>query len=372
MVFYAIFACTPLLVALAVKLYYQCPISENKRAKRAFLFFSGLILWLVIALRDKVVGSTDSSVYYDKWDQLGFLNIQGLKENLTRSKMEPGFLITVWLLAHVFPNPQCVFVFSGLFFVVSVCLFIYRNSENVVISLIIFITWGLYGFMVQGMRQSVAMCICLFSIESVKKRKPFRFFFLILLAFFYHKSALVFSVMYFIPWKRFSMVNKVQMLLLAGVIFACGSLFVLIGNELVAGLYNLAVEEGGYVALALYGILILGTFLFVQHSRKLSAEHYRVVLLFTEKQRREETLFIAMMIIGAVFFAMRYTTVMAIERISFYFQFSQMIVLPMIMKRFDERSRNIAYAFAVILSVLLFMYRVETTGLTPFKFFFLD
>lgn len=85
MVFYAILACTPLLVALAVKLYYQCPINESKRAKRAFLIFSGLILWFFIAFRDKGVGSTDSLSYFTNWENMAFRNFEGLKDKIGRA-----------------------------------------------------------------------------------------------------------------------------------------------------------------------------------------------------------------------------------------------------------------------------------------------
>lgn len=372
MVFYAIFACTPLLVALAVKLYYQCPINDSNRAKRAFLFFSGLILWLVIAFRDKAVGSTDSAIYYERWENMSFRNIEGLKENILKSRMEPGFLCAVWILSRVFQHPQFIFVLSGLLFSISVCLFIYRNSDNVVISFILFITWGLYAFMVQGLRQAVAMSICLFSIESVKKRKLFRFIIQVLIAFLFHKSAIVFAVVYFMPWKSLSLVSKLQMLVASLILIACSALIVFIGNTYFDGYYTATIQDGGFVALSLYVIVLLGATLFVQHSKPIEDASYKVVLLGTEKERRDEAFFFALTVIAFSFFIMRYTGVGIMERISFYFQFGQIILLPCIVKRFDKNSQSIAYSIAVILSVLLFMYRVETTGLTPFKFFFLD
>ena len=130
MLFYGLFACTPLLVALVVKLYYQCPIRENKRAKRAFLVFSGLILWLIIGLRDSSMGSTDSYKYYLNWRNMAIRNLEGLKANIADSRMEPVYLCTAFLLSKVFPHPQFTFVLSGLFFTIAVCRFIYKNSDE--------------------------------------------------------------------------------------------------------------------------------------------------------------------------------------------------------------------------------------------------
>ena len=373
MVFYAIFACTPLLVALAVKQYYQCPINESKRARRAFLFFSGLILWLVIALRDKEVGSTDSAHYYRHWDNMAFRNVEGLMENFVKSRMEPGYLCSTWLLSKIFPHPQFAFVCSGLVFTISVCLFIYRNSDHVVISFIMFITWGLYGFMVQGLRQGLAMSICLFSIESVKKRKLWKFIFQILLALTFHKSAIVFSIVYFLPWKRLSLTSKLQMFSASVALIACSAIVIVIGTTLLNREYSVEVQEGGgYVALTLYIMLVLGGTLFIQHSKTVENVSYNVVLLGTEEERRSDTLFFALTLISFSFFVMRYTGMGIMERISFYFQFGQLILLPKVIKRFDKGSQNIAYTFAILLSVLLLMFRVENTALAPYKFFFLD
>lgn len=373
MFFYAVFASTPLLVALAVKLYYQCPIDEDKRAKRAFLFFSGLILFLVIALRDKGVGSADSSNYYRHWDNMAFRNFEGLKENIAKSPMEPGYLCTVWVLSKIFPNPQNVFVFSGLLFTLSACLFIYRNSPNVVLSFIMFITWGMYSFMVQGLRQAIAISICLFSIESVKKRKFFVFLLQILLAMCYHRSAIVFAMVYFIPWKKLSLVNNILMLSAAALLIASSPIIIYVGNEILQSNYNRAFESGGLVTLILHIVLICGSFFFVRHYvRVADGVDYKVRLLGTEQDRRRESLFVTLAVIGFAFYTMRYTGIGAMERISFYFLCAQIITLPIIISRFDKGSRFIICAFAIILSILLFMYRVETTGLVPYKFFFLD
>ena len=371
MVFYTVLACTPLLVGLAVKLYYQCPINESKRAKRAFLFFSGLILFLVIALRDKEVGSTDSQNYFANWERHGFLNFEGLKDSLSRTRQEFGYICTIWVLAHAFPEGQWLFVFTGLLYSISVCLFIYRNSDNVVVSFVMFLTWGLYSFMVQGLRQAVAMSICLFAIESAKKRKLFRFIIQVFLAFCFHRSSVLFGMIYFIPWKKMCLVNKLQMLVCAVLLFFCSNILLEIGIEMTKSTYNVVAEEGGFIALSLYAIVIFMGFFFIQHSKPAEdGQPYKVVLLSTEEDRRKETLFIAMTLIGATFYVMRYSSAVILERVSFFFMFGQMIVLPMAVKRFKPLSQTLIYSIAIILSVVLFMYRISTSDLLPYNLFF--
>ncbi|MBR2024066.1 MAG: EpsG family protein, partial [Clostridia bacterium] len=315
MVFYAMFACMPLLVGLAVKLYYQCPINESKRAKRAFIIFSGLILWFIIAFRDKSVGSLDSGRYYERWVEMAFRNVEGLIDNIARNRIEPVYLCTIWVLSHIFPEGQWLFILTGILYSVSVSLYIYRNSDNVVLSYVMYIALGGYTFMVQGLRQAIAISICLFAIESVKKRKIFRFIFQVLLAFCYHRSALAFAVLYFIPWKRLCLVNILQMLACAVVLFFSANILLEIGAEITKSDYSGSVEGGGYIALSVYLIILVLALLFMQHSKPVEDKgEYKVVLLSTAEDRRKETLFVVMVGIGATFYCMRYSSAVILER----------------------------------------------------------
>ena len=65
MIPYLALVMSPLIFLPLVNAYYKTSINEDKKAKKTYLFLCGMTLFLMIALRDKSVGSTDSLNYYN-------------------------------------------------------------------------------------------------------------------------------------------------------------------------------------------------------------------------------------------------------------------------------------------------------------------
>ena len=363
MIPYLVLAVTPLIFVPLVNAYYKTSINEDKKAQKTYLFLCGAMLFLIIALRDKEVGSTDSLNYYNNWKTLSKLDFSKAQDIIKNHKMEPGYLYTVWVLSHIFPHPQWVFVFSGLFFTISVCRFIYINSDNVVMSIMMYICLGLYTFMVQGLRQSVAMSICLFAIEHAKKRNPIKFAILMLIACFFHRSSIVFILTYFLFWKEFTIKVKLQLLVAAALILISTPLFVRYGNEIVDREYGQTVDSGGFIFLATYLIILLVAFLFIPVQNEQAEKR---LLKYKVDQK---SFFLAITMLGCCFYFMRYIGTLALERISFYFMFGQLITLPYVTKNFDRISKMIINMAVIILSMVLFIYRLSGSDLVPYQFF---
>ena len=97
--------------------------------------------------------------------------------NITKSRFGVWISNNCMVLSHSFSGGQWLLIFSGVVFSLSVCLFTYRNSKNPVISLMVFNCLGLFNFMVQGLRQAIAMSICLFAYEQCKKKAFYQIYF---------------------------------------------------------------------------------------------------------------------------------------------------------------------------------------------------
>lgn len=363
MIPYLALAVVPVAFLLIINGYYKTSVYEDEKAKKTYLFLCGMVLFLMIALRNNNVGSTDSLNYYNNWKELGELDFRRIQEFIKNHKMEPGYLYSVWVLSHIFHNPQWVFIISGLFFSISVCRFIYINSDDVVMSIVMYICLGLYTFMVQGLRQSIAMSICLFALEYAKKRKPLKFLLLILIAYFFHRSSIVFLITYFLFWKDFTINIKIQMIIGAILILSATPLFVKYGNIIVEGEYGQTVDSGGFIFLTIYLLIILLAFLFMPRQK----EKIEDKLLRTEVC--DQSFFLALTILGCCFYLMRYIGTLALERISFYFMFGQIITLPHVTKYFDTRSKRMINVIVIALSIALFMYRLRGSDLIPYQFF---
>ena len=353
MFWYLFFATTPVIVSLAVSFSSKKSIKVNDKAKRNFLLWCGLFMFIMIAFRHKEVGSNDSQNYFNNWELLSGLSFGGLKSYIAESNFESGYLLFVWTFSHIFPNGQFVFIISAILFVVAVCRFIYINSEDPELSFVMYICLGLYSFMAQGLRQSIAMSICLFAIELAKKRKFIPFVLLVLLASTFHTSAIVFLIIFFIYGITLNVRTLVMGVGITAVLLAFSSRIAAIGNMIFQREYEGEVESGGFVAVAIYVIILL----------------LSIALSGKRRKDKEYSFFVFVTWMGAVFYLMRYTEVQIAERISWYFMFGQLIALPNVITRFDKHVSFIIKCVVIALSFALFAYRLNGDGLVVYRFF---
>ena len=348
---YLCLAVFPVIFGVLYSLGKTTGINSDEKSKKTFLIVVGIAMFLMIALRSKYNGSTDSFNYYYLWREVSKLSIGNLPRYAERSPMESGFVISAGILAQIFPNPQYVFVFSGAFFAISVCRFIYKNCDDVIIGTVMFITLGLYGFMIQGMRQAVAMSICLFAIEWCKKRKFLPFVALVLFATLYHISAMVFLMVYFLYGLKSNGITALGFALFVGLLIAFSDLIIAFGNQLLESEYGVEVESGGMVASAVYILITVAAILVKKRG----------------EENKNYTFYIYFTILGMIFYLMRYFGAQVLERISFYFMFGQIALLPSALNNLPVRERSLMKIITVVLCWALYAYRLTTFG--DYKFF---
>lgn len=358
MAIYLLFMVMPIIVWFLTTLFCRQPINSSDKLKRRYLIICGILLFLMLGLRHYSVGSGDGGWYYNNWRYLSTTSFSAYTKLLNIFDIENGYLTIVWILSHVFKDPQFIFVFYGLLIAISVCRFLYKNCEDVVMGLVMFSTLGLWGFMVQGIRQGAAMCVCLFAVEFCKKRKPIQFFLLVALAAMFHASAVVFAVAYTFAWLKMNVkgyfvvsIGAIVSLLLLDRIF----LFV---NAVMNDTYEIGFTDdtsGGFVTAAIYILIV-------------------VVAVFVFRENDPDTrnieLFFYMTLCGLVTFVMRYGINTIVQRVSYYFMFGEMIVLPAIVnKALAGRQKIFANAVVIALCLGIVAYKASYSTLVPYIFF---
>lgn len=354
MTLYILLAASPLLLTPIINSYCKSSVMTDHRARKALIVWFGLFLFVMIAFRIRFLGSPDSAVYYRHWGNVGGLDFSTFKIFAASSRFENGFLYTEWILSHIFPPEQFAFILSALLFTVAVCRFVYRYSPNPALSLVMFVALGEYTFMVQGLRQAIAMSICLMSLEFCRQRKLLKFLIVVLIASLFHQTAIVFAIVYF-------MYGFIMNLKMYAAIVAVGIVLFLLSDQIVA-LTNAVFEtdygdeifeSGGYIAVLTY-IIILA-----------------VALIFAGRGRTDRgyTFFFLLTAMGFAFYIMRYFVMQGTQRISYYFMFGQMICLPMVLESFEKKTKGILTVFISVLCIALFMYRLNGGLLVPYRFF---
>ncbi len=325
-------------------------LKTSKRQKIVYLAICGLVMWFVMGCRHHLLGSEDTTNYYERMRMA--IQSPYWEAFYEPDLYEKGFQYFVFLLSRVFHDPQWLLIITSLIFVVSILYFTYKNSDELPLALATYITLGLMTFHMQGMRQALAMSICLFAYEQAKKKHLLRFILLVLFATLFHQTAIVFFVVYIACQFKLNLKNIVAMLGVSAVAVAFSPFLVDLANRIFEKEYDDIVDSGGFVATAIYVII------------------FAVSLLYFYKNKKDDrSPLVYVLIIGMATFIMRYVGVRIAERVSYYFAFSQIGLLPLATNLMVKKDRIYVYVAVAILQIALFAYRLHESNLVVYQFF---
>ena len=196
------------LVALFVLMLYGACKNHNttNRRRKIYTFVAFACLALIAMLRSYNVGRDLQNHYYKT-----FLRVVNMDwNNLFTLGYENGYLVFYKIISMFTDNGQWMIAIHALFVIGITGWFIYRNSENVVMSTFLFITTNTWFMYMTMMRQAMAVCIVLIALE-IWKRKDWRikryvlYVAIVILAMQFHSSAFIalfMPIFDYLPFKR--------------------------------------------------------------------------------------------------------------------------------------------------------------------------
>jgi len=264
---------------------------------------------------------------------------------------EPGFYYLNYFVAAVSDNYTIVLVIQALI-IYSLHFYIFRKySLQPFVSLMIW--FGFYMGSIFFVRFNVAVALTLFSFVFIEERKFWKFLLCVILAFLFHRSAILFIPAYFLYNKTFTRKQILMGMLLSfflSIIFEIGLKFL--------GQINLGIisekaltyaEEGGDYAAeptrSAFQIMLVGS-------------SYRILLLlliigFFYDLYKENVIFRGLFNLyfaGMCIFVIITPVSVAVARMAQYYEYFQFLLIPFFIMRFEFRSnRNL-----VLLVVFLF------------------
>lgn len=323
------------------------------------MILCSLALIFVLGLRSRYVGSMDTYLYSLAFDGA---KQDTLYQYLMRNDVfdrflvfsEPLFHLYTWVSAQIFADAQWFLLLTTAVIVCCTASFISQNSEDPAVSWIVFICLGSMTFAMNGMRQALAMSICLLSYRYAKEKKLLRFLLFVLLAVLIHKSAIIFALVYLLRrmrlnWKSLTLLGAIVAALL---LFA--NYFAAFYDEMMSEDYALreSFESGGLIVMLIYGIAILGVFLF---SKRLKDPQCFLPLSLTA--------------IGFSFYLARFLSTQIYERISYYFVYFLMLLFPLMFADMKKEIRIPVRVCFMLACVALFIYRLGKGVFADFAMF---
>ncbi len=359
---YIVVALFPLLIArgYVLKLAPESglPMTRKQRRTRFWtLAVAALPMFLVIALRDASIGA-DTGMYLGyfttaasmTWEEFFIYNALG-------PNFEFGFAVFLKLCATVTKSPHVYQVLYTSIYFFAVVHFANRLEKGNFLFLYFFATHGVYTFMFTGVRQCLAMSICLFAYDYIKRRKFFRFLLVVLLAMSFHQSAIFFILAYPVFKNRmnvkntllYSLITLLLLLNLENLIYWLNDLF---GDTRVP-----EDSTGGFIfLLVVFLVTVFAAFVL---------KNYKGITYESQGLFNINVLALSLWILRL---AEAYA-----ERVSFYFLFFSAAMLSVALVSIaNRRDRLLLGTLACVFSMFLFVYKFFTNfaSFVPYNFFF--
>lgn len=328
-----------------------CLFSKNKYPQnKMFIFLMLLPLFLLTAFRGSEVGA-DTLAYNRMYETM---RDDTFVLESSYDRLEVGYKVFLWCLTRISANPQFQYIVLSIFYIVIFTFFLYRNTDNPARFVVLFLGLSIYTFYLTGIRQSIAMTICLLAYEKAKQRKLIMFVLIVMIAFSFHKSALFFGAAYFFTKSQKGKIYipiYISIFILAIIfneqIFAYGSTVFDID-------YGIETTGNGYFMFGIVAITTLLSFIFMEE---------------LEENRLDNIMLIQLNVISMALWILRLFSRTA-ERVALiYMPFTILLIVELfdlsIITKDDRLSKLINLSTTVFLG-LYFFYRLDGTGLLPY------
>jgi len=316
--------------------------SANRLSKRQknilFLGLSFIIFTILMASRDFNTGS-DTKMYIRT-----FLTFSQTKWNSTiwGGYFEPLYVILNILLSYISNTPRIIIVFTSIFISYSFYKFIKENSENYLLSVMIFIGLLFFYTSMNTIRQYMAISVILLGFKFVKNKKIIPYLITILIAYLFHSSALVGLLIYPIYNTKYTHLRVI-------IIFAIAIVANVFVSDIINYIYNLLGRINYYdsrvgqenIANMIYMIIYFIMFLFSLFEIKKNKEDY---------SKKSFYLYVFVMSSAFSLIAMNMNV---LARVTTYFNVFSIICLPNIIEDNIKKINNKVLVNSFIIIMLL-------------------
>lgn len=209
--------------------------SKNEKSNKLFfIVLSFVTLTFIAGFRTYQVGA-DTWHFVASYNNIYKLNIN----QFGLYRYEWGFTFLSWILGRISNNYTLLLFVTSLFVNYSVLRFVYKHSNNIYVSVLLYFLAGVYFCYMNIMRQALAIGVLLFGFDYLLEKKHIKFVITVFIASLFHESALICLILLFASKLK---INKKNLFLIIS-----STLFIFIfGNNIFNLLAGLSVRLEGY------------------------------------------------------------------------------------------------------------------------------
>lgn len=360
--------------------FITCFINTKKSTKNRKIYITLAFgaMAIVGALRKYTIGIDLQILYYPKYIQLVNVSFSNL---FSSSNLETGYLLFCKLLTLISKEPQTLIIVTSIITTSITGWFIYKYSNNVKCSTILYIILNIYFMSMNIIRQQLAVSILLIAFHYWMNNKKLKGILIALLASTFHSSAIIVLPVLLLYGMKF---KKNYLYLSAGI-----SLFLMVTYKYIIKIYSIISsilhlsnnkDYASYLENEAFGIgtVNINNILSVALAIIFFCIAYYYIIFInktkdeTQLKRQHFYLFMAAfyMIINIVALKM-----VIISRLQYYFLPFILLIIPESISLLTK-NKNKLLIIILLFSILLFRFTYvffnsadDLYGVTPYKFF---
>lgn len=322
----------------------------DKGKKVSFIFVS-LAIICIVGLRKECMGY-DLPGYLNSFDDLSNMPLLDTIRLDHYLNYEKGYVIFNTLFGFISTNHNAFLFTCVLISFLPIAFFAYRNSSRFTLSIFVYLALPPFLLLFSGLRQSIAIGLCLFSYEFVKKRKIIPFALIVAFAMTFHSSAMLFFVVYPLYSLKVGLKGRwISVLALAFIYLAKLPLYMILGKMLKSEL--ILDNNGAYMLMIVFILTYIFCFLY-------------------SKQTKEENALLNMFWLAC--FCQMFGSLNSIAiRVGYYFMLALLPLLPNVLNNIENQYEKVSLKMVIslcfIAAGIFFIYNGDFAQTYPHYWF---
>ena len=181
------------LLALAIIILPMLKIDKKK-----YCIIIGTLMTLIVGFRNIDMGMNDTRmVYVSLFDQISDMSFLETYNFIIKSDIEVVFYMLTRLFILITTNIRLYLLLLTIPVNYLISRFIYKYSKIPFLSFLLYFSINYFAFSFTLLRHCIAMVILLLSYDALKENKKLKFFLLVILASLFHRTAVIFIIVFF-------------------------------------------------------------------------------------------------------------------------------------------------------------------------------
>ncbi len=355
----AVFVILFIYLALVAVIVQRIPSVRKRRLSQTVL--SGFGLWIVLALRSPLCGIDlyqNGYGYIPVFSEIAEMPFRDFVRMIVSGDafvgFELGWQFLCKFISFFSSSPQFFLAVIAGIGVLLVSNVIYRYSENIFLSFVVYMCFDLYLFSFSGLRQATALVVTFYAFRYIVEQKPVRFVLTVLAAVTMHASAVVFFVMYPLSKVRLNMPMGIGMFggLVVLIPFLSQIVSFLVGMIFGSRFLEYENEGGSVTMFVVYSLIFFLTYL-CRNRDNLNIYRWAILMAVASQ-------------------SLGFISTGAMTRIGYYFSIFFTLVFPLIILSFKGVKFRLFITMVAAILFFLFFYLTSSGGylnVVPYHFF---